>query len=226
MGIIYIYSMKNQLKNNNNNILSEFSANLQKAVTNTGLTPYALAKKIGIDKQTISRLLKGDRDPNLTTVIRIAKDMRVSMDQLLGLTPAKAKAEVEVKKENLNLIDKISVLHEQDVELLEAIIGVLEKRRARTIAKFLNTVRDAKSSIKSKENFIGKTAEKVRKQQTSKVSSGSDSGDDEFEDDFDDFDDFEEDNDTSESDDFDEDNESDDYDEDENYGDEDDYDDF
>ena len=214
--------MKNKLKKSNNSIFFEFSTNLQKAVTDTGLTPYALAKKIGVDRQAISRLLKGDRDPNLSTVIRIAKGMQVSMDQLLGLIPVKSTTKkVEIKKENLNLIDKISTLHEQDVELLEAIVDVLEKRRARTMAKFLNAIRDAKSPTKNKENPMDKTAEKVRKKQTSKVSFGSDNDEDDFEDGFDD---FEEDSDTSESDDFDEDDESDDYDEDDDYEEDDDYD--
>ena len=216
--------MKNKPKSLNNNVLLEFSANLQKAVNDTGLTPYLLAKNLGLDKQAISRLLKGDRDPNLSTVVRIVKSMQISMDQLLGLTPVKPKAEVEIKKENLNLIDRISALHEQDVELLEAIVEVLEKRRARTMAKFLNAVRDAKSP-KSKENPMGKTVKKVRKQQAGKVSSGSDNGDDEFGDDEfeDDFDDFEEDSDTSENDDFDEDDGRDNYDEDEDYEEDDDY---
>jgi len=218
--------MKVNHPNPNIDVIREFAANLQKAVDATGLTPYALAKKIGMDKDAIKNLLKGDRDPKFSTIIHLAKKMRVSLDQLLGVKPVKPKreieVEVEVKKENLNLISRISALHKQDVELLETIIGVLEARKARSMARFLNAVRDSKQPMNNtKENQITRITEKVGKPQTN-GSSVDDDLDDDFDDDLNDDEDFDDDRDFDDNenpdsevdDDFDEDDDFDDDDED------------
>jgi transcriptional regulator with XRE-family HTH domain len=204
--------MKKQNTIFKNDVLHEFAANLQKAVNDTGLTPYVLAKKLGLDKQIISNLLRGGRDPKLSTVIHIIKKMQISADQLLGTTlknkasQQKDVAEINVKKKNLSLIDKISVLNEQDIELLEAIVGVLEVRKARAASKFLSAVQDAKPSTKERGNQMANTTEKVMKSQTVGPTPDDDFDDDDgFEDDdFDDCDDFDEDDGFDDDDDYDE----------------------
>jgi transcriptional regulator with XRE-family HTH domain len=221
--------MKVKHPNPNIDVIREFAANLQKAVDATGLTPYALAKKIGMDKDAIKNLLKGDRDPKFSTIIHLAKKMRVSLDQLLGVKPVKPKreVEVEVKKENSNLISRISALHKQDVELLETIIGVLEARKARSMARFLNAVRDSKQPMNNtKENKMTGITEKVGKSQTSGSSVDDDLDDDDFDDDLNDDEGFDDDRDFDDNenpdsevdDDFDDD---DDFDEDDDFDDDD-----
>jgi len=233
--------MKGQHSNSNIDVIRGFTANLQKAVDATGLTPYALAKKIGMDKDAIKNLLKGDRDPKFSTIIHLAKKMRISVDQLLGVKPAKPKSEVEVevKKENLNLISRISALHKQDVELLETIIGVLETRKARSMERFLNAVRDSKQPMNdTKENQMTGITEKINKPQISGSSVDDDLDDDDFDDDLNDDEDFDDDrnfddnenpdsevdDDFDDKDDFDEDDDFDDDDEDTPEDDDDDFD--
>ena len=45
---------------------------LRQAIRDTGETPYAIGKASGIDKSQISRLLRGERDPRVGTVERMA----------------------------------------------------------------------------------------------------------------------------------------------------------
>jgi transcriptional regulator with XRE-family HTH domain len=49
-----------------------FADRLQKLRDAAGLSQYALAKRSGITKQAVSRLEKGERDPNWETVQRLA----------------------------------------------------------------------------------------------------------------------------------------------------------
>lgn len=159
--------MKEQLRNLSSEILREFSCNLQKAVDDTGFTAYGLAKKLGLDKDAIKNMLQGNRDPRLSTIIQVFKGMEISADRLLGLTPANTEkeSEVQIKKENIAFINKVSSLHKQDIELLEAIAGVLETRRTRVMTKFLSAVRDTKIH-EEPGNSVDKMKKKVKKTQT------------------------------------------------------------
>jgi transcriptional regulator with XRE-family HTH domain len=49
-----------------------FADRLQELRDAAGLSQYALAKRSGITKQAVSRLEKGERDPNWETVQRLA----------------------------------------------------------------------------------------------------------------------------------------------------------
>jgi transcriptional regulator with XRE-family HTH domain len=204
--------MKDRQANPNINVIREFAANLQKAVDATGLTPYTLARNIGLDKDAIKNLLKGARDPKFSTIIHLAKGMPISLDQLLGMIPAEQKSEskIEIKKEFLNLADRISTLHKQDVELLETIIGVLETRKARSMTRFLKAVREPEQP---KENEMAITTEKVMEPQVSVSSFDDDFDDDDFDEDRDDSEDSDEDSDSEDYDEDDYDDEDEDYDE-------------
>jgi len=195
-------------KNTNIEVLGEFTRNLEKAVSATGLTPYLLAKKLGLDKAAVKTLLQGDRDPRFSTVVKLVIGMHLSLDQLLGnttsTTPSSsspvetATAKIVVTNEKADLISSITKMHESDVELLVAIAGVLEARRSRAVAKLLQAVQKSRSPKK-----VGKNT---------KIHNISDEFDeDDFtedeDDDFDEYDDFGEDDEFEDSDDFDEDDE-------------------
>lgn len=76
------------------NILSE-SNNLQLAQTLTDLierenklTPAALARKLGIPTNKITRILNGDvTDPKASTLLQIANYFGITIEQLLGVVP-------------------------------------------------------------------------------------------------------------------------------------------
>jgi transcriptional regulator with XRE-family HTH domain len=203
--------MKNKIANPNLTVLQEFSLNLQKAVADMGLTPYALAKKLGFDTDTIKRVMRGNRDPKFSTVLRIAKGMQVSMDWLAGNvsgdTPASVKStsEFEVKKENINFINKIAKMQDQDVELLEAIAHLLDERRFRAVTKLLHAVQNTNSSEKGKKDgLMTESADKVTPKINESLPDGDGFDNDGFWDDFEDDEDFDEDFD-EEDEDFDED---------------------
>jgi transcriptional regulator with XRE-family HTH domain len=207
--------MKNKITNPNLAVLQEFSLNLQKAVVDTGLTPYALSKKLGFDKDFIKNVIRGNRDPKFSTVLRITKGMQVSIDWLVGNVtednPVQSKpvSEVEIKKENINFINKIAKMHDQDVELLEAIARILDERRVHAMARLLHAVRNPNSSGKGKKDCLMTESIDKSELKINGLLSGSDDGDifdedleDDLEDDsFDDDEDFDEEEDDDEEDD-------------------------
>jgi DNA-binding XRE family transcriptional regulator len=48
-----------------------------------GLTAYALAQRAGVAKQSLSRILNGATDPNLTTAVKLADALQCSLDVLV-----------------------------------------------------------------------------------------------------------------------------------------------
>ncbi len=53
-------------------------------VNHNHLTKYALAKELNIDQKALTNWFKKRSMPETTTIIRLAKVMRVSIDELLG----------------------------------------------------------------------------------------------------------------------------------------------
>jgi DNA-binding XRE family transcriptional regulator len=57
---------------------------LQKARHRRKLTQTALAEKVGVHKITISRLERGDRQPSMELLHRLAKVLKVKVSDLLA----------------------------------------------------------------------------------------------------------------------------------------------
>lgn len=57
---------------------------LQKARKRRKLTQAALGKKVGAHKITISRLERGDRQPSMDMLQKLAKALKVNVRELLG----------------------------------------------------------------------------------------------------------------------------------------------
>jgi transcriptional regulator with XRE-family HTH domain len=164
----YLYTMKkkNAAEHKPADITSaalhEFTVNLRKAVSDTGLTPYALSKKLGLDKCAIKNITRDGHDPKLSTVLKIVKGMRLSLDWLLGF-PCSVDVDKPVQfypassaevAQDVRFIDKIAKMHEQDVELLNAIADVLNNRRVRSVLGLASAVyypKPAKISVNDAE---------------------------------------------------------------------------
>lgn len=56
-----------------------FARRLKQLMKERGLTQYALAKKAGVTRQSVSYLLSGEREPNWTTVRLLARAMDISV---------------------------------------------------------------------------------------------------------------------------------------------------
>jgi transcriptional regulator with XRE-family HTH domain len=57
-----------------------FAKRLRQLMKGRGLTAYALAKRAGLTRQSVSYLLAGDREPNWTTVRKLARALGVGVE--------------------------------------------------------------------------------------------------------------------------------------------------
>ena len=63
---------------------AQFSENLRRLRVAAGLTQEALSARTKIDTAEISRLERGVRDPQLRTIVRIARGLDVPVNELLA----------------------------------------------------------------------------------------------------------------------------------------------
>lgn len=64
--------------------IQRFGKQLQRLRTNRGLTQEQLAVKAGLVRVYVTRLEQGEQDPTLSTLVRLAKALRVPVMSLLG----------------------------------------------------------------------------------------------------------------------------------------------
>jgi transcriptional regulator with XRE-family HTH domain len=57
-----------------------FAARLASLLGEAGLTAYALARRSGVSKQALSKLLSGDSRPSWDTVVKLADALGVSTE--------------------------------------------------------------------------------------------------------------------------------------------------
>lgn len=71
-----------------NEVANLFRERLAECITESGVSRSTLARAVGIDRSTLSQLLRGegDRLPRADTVAAIATHLNVSLDWLLGLS--------------------------------------------------------------------------------------------------------------------------------------------
>jgi transcriptional regulator with XRE-family HTH domain len=64
--------------------IQRFGKQLQRLRTRGGLTQEQLAVKAGLARVYVAKLEQGEHDPSLSTLVRLAKVLRVSVAELLG----------------------------------------------------------------------------------------------------------------------------------------------
>ena len=64
--------------------IQRFGKQLQQLRTRRGLTQEQLAVTAGLSRTFLTRLELGQSDPSLSTLVRLAKALRVSVTELLG----------------------------------------------------------------------------------------------------------------------------------------------
>lgn len=74
-------------KNVNMQYRKVFAERLKKARKKIGLTQSTFAPKIGLTKNGYALYETARRDPSIPTLIRLAKELKISTDWLLGITP-------------------------------------------------------------------------------------------------------------------------------------------
>ncbi len=80
-----------------------------------------LAQKAGIDLQKVSKYERGVSSPPITTLVKIAKALEVSLDYLV--TGKSISAE---KMKNVQLIEKIEEIEKLPLEYQETLVSVLD----------------------------------------------------------------------------------------------------
>ncbi len=66
--------------------IQRFGKQLQQLRTSRGLTQEQLAVTAGLSRTFLTRLELGQHDPSLSTLVRLAKALKVSVTELLGET--------------------------------------------------------------------------------------------------------------------------------------------
>ena len=67
--------------------MSEFGQRLQAARERAGLSAYALARRTGVNEETIRRVERGESDPQLSTALLLAAGVGESLADLAGPPP-------------------------------------------------------------------------------------------------------------------------------------------
>ena len=65
--------------------MNSFAKNLAALMQENGISQNLLAKTLKVKQQTISRYIKGDREPDINIIIEIAQFFDVTVGQLLGV---------------------------------------------------------------------------------------------------------------------------------------------
>lgn len=65
--------------------MNDFAKNLAILMSENKTSQNKLANVLNVKQQTISRYINGEREPDIDTIIAIAKFFSVSTDYLLGL---------------------------------------------------------------------------------------------------------------------------------------------
>ena len=103
---------------------SMFIRNLKQLVDSSGLTVKAFSERVGLTPPAISRYLSGDRKPELSPVVRIARSFGVSVDWLLGLSESKFDTLTDEVREVVNLY---SVADTNDRKVIRTVLEKYKK---------------------------------------------------------------------------------------------------
>jgi transcriptional regulator with XRE-family HTH domain len=88
-----------------------------------GISQYDLADMTGLSQRVIAHYETVIRNPNPDVVVKLAKALKVSSDELMGLAPLKEK---EPPLKNRRLLRKLKVLDQFSVEDQKKIIGHID----------------------------------------------------------------------------------------------------
>ena len=64
--------------------MKNFGKRLESALKKQSMTQHALATAIGVTDSEVSRYISGERTPNALNLIRIAKTLNTTAEELLG----------------------------------------------------------------------------------------------------------------------------------------------
>lgn len=93
--------------------MSNFNNQLKTLRQEYGLSQQELADKIGISKSSINMYERGEREPGIETVKRIADFFNVDVDYLFGISDIKKRRGFKIKRTNQSIAHNIKYHREQ-----------------------------------------------------------------------------------------------------------------
>lgn len=120
--IVHVHAPKSYLedaaRSANNAFMSdrEFAARLKARARELGLSDAAVARRVGISERRYGHYAKGDREPNLELLAKIARALETTPNHLLGFEPA-ASAEARRPGAGVNLPGLGSRIHQARTRL-------------------------------------------------------------------------------------------------------------
>jgi transcriptional regulator with XRE-family HTH domain len=100
--------------------------NLRKYSGELGLSDAEAARKAGLSERRYSHYVKDDREPDLATLVRIAKALSVTPNELLGWPMEKGPSERPLHRRMLQAADALS---EAELEMVVIQIEALAGRK-------------------------------------------------------------------------------------------------
>lgn len=113
--------------------MESFAANLRRRAAQLGISNAEVARRAGLSDRRYGNYVSGRREPDLSTLVRIASVLAVSVDELVGLADA---SEVRTSEEIFQerIISALHALQSDDLQRLVVMIEALasESRNAAT----------------------------------------------------------------------------------------------
>ena len=152
-------------RNNFENYNSPFASRFRELMENTQTTQEDIAQLIGKTRQAVSHYMNGNSDPNLETLITLAKYFSVTTDFLLGITddPSTHPSAVNDLHLSPKAIDKIKLIA-KNASALEILNNFLESNDFQGI---IARIGELKKAVKEELAYLdtskkeGKNTEKL-----------------------------------------------------------------
>ena len=98
------------------NDASNFSQRLAALLAERNMTQLELAARIGVTRAAMSRYVSGEREPRLVTLVRIAEELDVNVDDLFA-------ADSHSVETALRIVARSTFTEEEKSQLREALEG-------------------------------------------------------------------------------------------------------
>lgn len=118
--------------------------NIAKYRKEHGLSQFQLAESLGLTQQTISKYEKGEREPDINTLIKLSKIFKVSLEELLGLDSYDNYVNTLGSENNIRTMDQKKNL-------------LIKSMEESFFMRFIKLYCDNKLDFENEENFLGLT---------------------------------------------------------------------
>ena len=108
--------------------MEPFATNLRRRAELLGISNAEVARRAGLTDRRYGNYVTGRREPDLSTLVRIATVLSISVDELIGMAPEKdVKTVEEIFQERI--ISALHALKADDLKRLAVMIEALTSAR-------------------------------------------------------------------------------------------------